>query len=188
MPNYTVKRGDTLGAIAKRNNTTVSELLSLNTDITDADKLQIGQNVHLPYKERPLVEALARVVPTTTDVDYLARTGFGEARGEGLEGMRRAMHVVKNRAGAGPIEPVVTAPKQFSAWNPGDPNRAKMLAVTEQDKDFAAALKLAVLILSGRDQDPTGGATHYFNPRAVRPEWAKAMESLGEYGQHVFLK
>lgn len=42
---YTVQSGDTLGAIASRFGTTVSALMALNPDITDADVIRIGQNI-----------------------------------------------------------------------------------------------------------------------------------------------
>jgi LysM repeat protein len=45
---YVVKRGDTLGAIAKRYNTTVSILLRLNPRIHNANRLYIGQRLNVP--------------------------------------------------------------------------------------------------------------------------------------------
>lgn len=44
---YTVVKGDTLGAIAKANGTTVDALLKLNPDIKDADVIGIGQVIKL---------------------------------------------------------------------------------------------------------------------------------------------
>jgi LysM repeat protein len=46
---YTVKKGDTLTAIADRYNTTVSKLVSLN-GLKDADDLAVGQKLKLPGK------------------------------------------------------------------------------------------------------------------------------------------
>lgn len=43
MATYTVKKGDTLSGIASSNNTTVSNLLSLNPDITNANLIYVGQ-------------------------------------------------------------------------------------------------------------------------------------------------
>ena len=45
---HKVVRGDTLGAIAKANNTTVEELMRLNPQIKNADKISIGWEVALP--------------------------------------------------------------------------------------------------------------------------------------------
>jgi TP901 family phage tail tape measure protein len=44
---YVVKSGDTLGAIAKANNTTVSEILKKNPEITNANKIDVGQVIKL---------------------------------------------------------------------------------------------------------------------------------------------
>ena len=41
---YTVQKGDTLSAIAKKNGTTVDEIVSKN-GIQDANKISIGQNL-----------------------------------------------------------------------------------------------------------------------------------------------
>lgn len=49
MPEYTVEPGDTLGKIAAANNTTVSELMALNSDlIKDKDLIRIGWTLQLP--------------------------------------------------------------------------------------------------------------------------------------------
>ncbi len=45
---YTVKQGDTLSGIAQRNGTTVAELLRLNRDITNANRINVGQRIQLP--------------------------------------------------------------------------------------------------------------------------------------------
>ncbi len=44
----TVNRGDTLTAIAKRNSTTVAELLKANPEIKDPTKIHAGQQLRLP--------------------------------------------------------------------------------------------------------------------------------------------
>lgn len=41
--NYTVLSGDTLSKIAKAYNTTVTNLMALNPQITDANKIYVGQ-------------------------------------------------------------------------------------------------------------------------------------------------
>lgn len=45
---YSVKSGDTLSAIAARNNTTVSALLAANPQIQNADRIQAGQSINVP--------------------------------------------------------------------------------------------------------------------------------------------
>ncbi len=45
---YTVKRGDTLGAIASRFDASVSQLMSLNPQVRDADLIYAGQRLRVP--------------------------------------------------------------------------------------------------------------------------------------------
>lgn len=44
---YSVKKGDTLSAIAKRNGVTVAELLKLNPGIKDPNKIYVGQKIRV---------------------------------------------------------------------------------------------------------------------------------------------
>lgn len=120
-------------------------------------------------------------------VDVLARTLWGEARGEGPRGMEAVACVVMNRvkrAGAS-VADVCQKPAQFSCWNPGDPNRAKLLAVTAADTDFARARAIAERAVDAALADFTAGATHY-HTRAVRPDWAAGKTPCFELGSHLF--
>lgn len=51
---YTVQKGDTLSAIAKKNGTTVDEIVSKN-GIQDANKISIGQNLTINETTEPSV-------------------------------------------------------------------------------------------------------------------------------------
>ena len=44
---YTVKKGDTLGAIALKYNTTVSKLMNLNPQIKNANLIYVGDVIRL---------------------------------------------------------------------------------------------------------------------------------------------
>lgn len=48
MATYTVKSGDTLSAIAKKNSTTVHTLMALNKFIKDKNKISVGWVLTLP--------------------------------------------------------------------------------------------------------------------------------------------
>lgn len=48
MATYIVKKGDTLSAIAKKNNTTVHALMSINKNISNANVIRVGQIINLP--------------------------------------------------------------------------------------------------------------------------------------------
>lgn len=109
----------------------------------------------------------------------LARTAYGEARGEGVRGMQGVINVVMNRAALGGwwgdgVLAVVHKPWQFSVWNEGDPNREKIARMEpgQGDPVFDTAYELAGRALDGELPDVTGGATHYYNPAVVdRPSW-----------------
>lgn len=50
MPKYTIKSGDTLSQIAKKNNISLKALLGANPSIKNANKIRSGQSIKLPYK------------------------------------------------------------------------------------------------------------------------------------------
>jgi spore germination cell wall hydrolase CwlJ-like protein len=143
-------------------------------------------------------------MPSSTDLDTLARTIWGEARGEGREGMEAVAWVVKNRAaiaqrhetvrgrphplfGDGTVAGACTPPLQFSCWNANDPNRALLLAVTRTDPAFGFACAIAAAVLDGGSADPTGGATHY-HEASVHPAWAEGQTPTARIGHHVFYR
>jgi len=117
---------------------------------------------------------------TSPDQDTLARTVWGEARGEGDIGMQAVAAVVMNRCAAaqaylaahpdknqhplygdGTSASACKMPWQFSCWNANDPNRPKLLAVDNTDPQFAIALDVAAQAIAGGLADPTGGALYY---------------------------
>lgn len=61
---YTVQKGDTLSAIAKKNGTTVEEIVSKNS-IQDANKISIGQNLTINETTEEPAETPASVETST---------------------------------------------------------------------------------------------------------------------------
>ncbi|WP_422366424.1 cell wall hydrolase [Pelagibius sp.] len=121
------------------------------------------------------------------DLDILARTIYGEARGEAWEGKIAVGHVIRNRAEKRGTSPAREAqrPWQFSCWNENDPNRAKLLAVTKVSAAFRDCWAAAEAVLTGAEPDPTGGARHYHTP-AVSPFWSRGKEPCAVIGGHLF--
>lgn len=127
------------------------------------------------------------------DVDVLARTLYGEARGEKLEGMQAVAWVILNRAKRGPprfpetIAEVCKQKWQFTCWAPGDPNAKVCAAATEADPFFALALYAAAGVLTGNVPDPTRGSDHYHTVgMSPYPSWASKMQLQAIIGQHRF--
>lgn len=129
------------------------------------------------------------------DVTLLALLIYGEARGEKEAGRRAVGHVVLNRLYKskryGATLPAVILKKwQFSCFNQGDPNRAKLekLAVDPEGEIYDQCLCVAANLLAGKDEDNTKGATHYFNPAVVKPAWARKMKHTVTIGNHEFYR
>ncbi|MFT8430727.1 MAG: cell wall hydrolase [Acetobacter orientalis] len=127
-------------------------------------------------------------------VQAAARTAWGEARGEGPRGLQAVLNVIGNRAqtpgwwGHG-IADVCQKPAQFSCWNSADPNRAKLLAVSEtNDPQFRQAVTLAGCLVADHLPDLTNGADHYFDRRGPVPYWAKGKVPCAIIGNHAFYR
>jgi spore germination cell wall hydrolase CwlJ-like protein len=152
-----------------------------------------------PFAAR--VEALPR--PGEADRDTLARTLWGEARGEGVTGMAAVACVIVNRMlassrrlgqgqaalwwGGPDAVSVCRAPWQFSCWNRSDPNRAALEALAADAAVLLPARTVADAALDGRLGDATGGADHY-HARGLRPAWVKGRRPVATIGRHVFYR
>jgi spore germination cell wall hydrolase CwlJ-like protein len=155
--------------------------------------------VHRRALEPVLPAAACPAPPAEPDpeaaVDALARTLWGEARGEPLAGIEAVASVVVNRvaeARAGgrrwwgtDVVSVCRAPRQFSCWDEGDPNRPKLLAATAADPAFATCLRVARRAVAGLLADRTLGATHYHAEGAF-PRWARGKLPSAAIGRHLF--
>lgn len=141
-----------------------------------------------------------------TDWDVLARTIWGEARGEGTAGMQAVANVIMNRVAAAKksftyglrwgstVAGVCRKPAQFSCWNPYNgrslndynivANYKMMIAVTTADPLFQSAMSIAELALLGTLKDITGGATSYY--AGSPPQWADAGNRTAVIGNHTF--
>ncbi|MBI3438841.1 MAG: cell wall hydrolase [Proteobacteria bacterium] len=157
--------------------------------------VQLGHIAFVPLDPRQNSETAATpIVINPADVHLLAATAWAEARSEGEAGMRAVAHVIVNRLGArfgDNLETVILAPKQFSAWNIGDPNRAlaqnpERYATGGADKDtWETAQRVALQVLQGTSVDPTNGALFY-HTLAVRPVWDRFAVGPLVIGSHVF--
>lgn len=131
------------------------------------------------------------------EVDVLARTLWGEARGEGSAGMQAVASVILNRVQVADdhgkywwgnnIIQVCQKPYQFSCWNRSDPNFKKLSSVDEGDLYFATALRIARRAVAGCIEDITQGATHY-HAAGVSPYWAKNESPCAVVENHIFYR
>lgn len=132
-------------------------------------------------------------------IDTLARTLWGEARGEGSAGMQAVAQVILNRREVSKklgsywwgndIVQICQKPYQFSCWNKDDPNRAKLIQLTaDSDIYFVTALRIARRAIAGTlGQDVTDGSTHY-HAAGITPYWVKDNKPNAVLGKHIFYK
>lgn len=144
-----------------------------------------------------------------SDVEALALTMYGEARGDAVQGWSSVEEriavgcVVRNRTRTpkrwgDTLKATCLQRVQFSCWNASDPNRARLIAfgyrlVTGQpvqDALVEETLYLAAGIADGVLRDQTIGADHYLTTAlfrsAKRPAWVSGLRFTREIGSHVF--
>ena len=135
---------------------------------------------------------------TEKDRDTLARTLWGEARGEGLAGQIAVAWTIRNRVNDGKAKSwwgegytgVCLKAYQFSCWNKNDPNyRFLSGAESIPFREFAQAQIAAEQVIAGKVSDPTGGATHYYATTMPKPPmWVKDAKQTLKLGRHIFFK
>lgn len=141
---------------------------------------------------------------TEDDLTTVAKTLWGEARGEGIDGLRAVCRVIANRVrlaqdgiqrrlfGNGSWRAACLAPAQFSCWNDGDPNRARLavLALAGKGEDgvlFRRCYAVAAGIMAGIDRaELAATATHYVAVTIAPPAWARADRQVATIGRHRF--
>ena len=133
----------------------------------------------------------------TDDIDILAPTIYGEARGEygkqsGIASLIAVGNVVVNRVSAGgrygtTIQEVCQKPWQFSCWNEGDPNRRLIMQDTINDPVFSICCEVAVKVSQQQWPDLTMGSDHYHaSTMPAYPPWAKNIKPRISIGKHLF--
>src|SRR5262245_33491711 len=123
--------------------------------------------------------------------EIAARTLYGETRGDPQEGQRAVAHVLWNRVLDGrwgtTLATVCLARLQFSCWNSSDPNRDQIAALG--DGDTTLQKLRATLDRARSEDDPTGGATHYFSTSMIQPpKWSIGATFCRQIGRHRFYK
>lgn len=134
------------------------------------------------------------------EIDVMARTIYGEARGEygridgGLASLIAVGNVVMNRVQqktwfGRTVREVCLKPYQFSCWNENDPNREKLCGVSSDNQVFAQCLDVAKAVVARRYPDLTKGSDHYYsNDLVFPPKWAYEANECVRIGKHRFFK
>jgi peptidoglycan hydrolase-like protein with peptidoglycan-binding domain len=151
------------------------------------------QDTGLPLEMSDLpFEAIA------SDVDVLARTIFGEARGEPDQGKIGVAYTVINRVSiaqsrggywwGNTIREVCLKPFQYSCWNRNDPNRAIILAVRPGERVFDRCLVIARQVIERAISNPVDRSTHYYATYIPAPNWTRGATFFVQLGIHKFYK
>lgn len=146
------------------------------------------------------------------DKEILARAIFGEARGEGEQGMLAVGNVIMNRLKDGRsiykatdkpeltgVESIIKKDQAFSVFNnPQSPDYINMMKPMEEmgtaDKEaYKLALEISEGLLTGKLKDNTDGSTLYYNPNVADPDWAKSWKtsktkSIGNHDFYIEVK
>ncbi|PCR94915.1 cell wall hydrolase [Pseudomonas fluorescens] len=135
---------------------------------------------------------------TEKDRDVLARTIWGEARGESAGGRVAVAWSIRNRVFDGKANSwwgegyagVCQKPYQFSCWNKNDPNFPYLSGAKEIPfRELAQCRIVADQVIDGKVQDPTSGATHYYAlAMKTPPAWAAKAKQTLKLGGHVFFR
>lgn len=181
-----------------------------DADISDADRA--GTPDIPPATPSPALSTITTTIAPAPNpapsayqlrqIEMVARTIWGEARGESEEGQYAVGFVIRNRVFSDrypdEYEQVVLQRKQFSVWDaldsPGVPQRLRSL--TENDAGYSQAYRIAQEIVSQRVSTPSRfvGVLHYLNPdlrlypSGQLPSWTRAATDSFDIGNHRFYK
>jgi spore germination cell wall hydrolase CwlJ-like protein len=152
-----------------------------------------------PIVSAPMSTPAARAASSSHEVDVLARTVWGEARGESDAGKIGVASVIRNRVRSPGFpktyadvclqkEPGNSSVYEFSAWDVSGPNRAKMLSVTSADPVFVRCLQIAAGVMGGSIADNTGGATFYHDTSIGSGGFFSRLEKTVQIGRLIFFR
>lgn len=175
---YYVDSGDTLYDLAQSFNTTPGVIMALNN--MENSIIRNGEKIRLPINNLSKRQVLAKTV-NQSDIEIMARTIHGEARGEPYMGQVAVGAVIINRVLSNQfpdnIKDVVYQTKQFTAVADGQIN------YTPNNTAYRAAKEA----LDG--VDPTMGSLYYYNPKtAENKQWFSTRKFVVSIGAHVFAK
>lgn len=136
------------------------------------------------------------------DLEVLAQTLYGEARGElnylegGIASLIAIGNVVMNRLKQNTwygknIEEICKKPQQFSCWNENDKNLQAIMMVTHEKSNsiYEICKDVAEGILYKSWPDLTKGSDHYYSQFLEQtPFWTLGLHPKVKIGHHLFFK
>ncbi len=175
---YYVDSGDTLYDLANSFNTSVGVIMALNN--MGNSIIRKGEKLQLPIFNLSKKQVLAKTI-SDSDIELMARTIHGEARGEPYMGQVAVGAVIINRVLSNQfpdtIKGVIYQQNQFTAVADGQIHYAPNNIAYRAARDS----------LSGTD--PTLGSLYYYNPETARNKsFFTSRQFVVSIGQHIFAK
>lgn len=151
----------------------------------------------IPEKPEPLYDS--------EDLECLALNIYHEARGETQRGKLAVAHVTVNRVEhhrfPNSICGVVYQAVYSKWWRENHGRNVPVRNMcqfswycdgksdgTYDRRAWQESLLIAVSVLEEQTQDPTNGATHYFNPTLANPDWRHDFVQVAMVDSHLFYK
>lgn len=188
---YTVVEGDSMSAIAGRLGISLEALMAINPQVANPNNIQVGQVLNIPAGTAPDGGPVIVIGYTSEELEVLAKTVYGEARGESQVGQEAVAFTVLNRIEkrswwGRDIIGVCKYPWQYSCWNSNDPNSVILNTMSGNDSRLVPLLDVTRRVLTGQAQNPIGKATHYYADYIAAPSWVPAGTFVTKIGRHLF--
>jgi N-acetylmuramoyl-L-alanine amidase len=153
--------------------------------VADTETLAVIEELQEEQKEETVMAAEVNEFDfSAADMDLFARIVHAEAEGETFQGQIAVAATILNRIRSeiypntmgGVVYQVVSGKYQYSPVLDGRINRPA-----------GESAKRAILEALGGN-DPTGGATGFFNPAKTSNAWVRARPVTGVIGSHIFFR
>lgn len=186
-----VKQGDTMNKIAQQNNMSLSELASLNPQVTNLNRIYVGQNINTSKNETQSVNTNVNNNVNTnvnvksnvssSDMDLMARLVRAEAESEPYAGKVAVAYVILNRVDSSQfpntVHDVIYQSGQFSPVSNGEINKPA-------DSSSINAVHEAV----NADRSKGAGSLFFYNPKTATSRWLDSRPTTMIIGNHTFKK
>jgi N-acetylmuramoyl-L-alanine amidase len=175
---YEAKSGDTMSSIAKEHDMSLQELAKANPQITDLNKIYVGQDIKTEIGTAAKTQVTSA---TASEKDLLARLVRAEAESEPYSGKVAVAVVVLNRVDnetfPNNIHDVIYQSGQFSPVSNGAINKPA-------DADSKKAVEEALSF----DRSQGAGSLFFYNPDTATSRWLDSKPTTLTIGHHVFKK
>jgi len=145
--------------------------------------------------ENDLIKSLNETIINTVhndknqkDITCLAKNVFYEARNQPIKGKIAVAYVPLTRAHHDDVCKIINKKNTRGCQFTWICVKSKHKSNVIEDKAWREAMIIAYISYNAMVEDPTLGATYYYNPKKAHPAWAKTKKVVVKIGDHIFLK